>query len=591
MFGIGNFRVAILPMGCALLLGSGIAGATVQQLDGRGPNEAVPVMYAQELLQPGPGQGLTSVPIRSPAGPGAHKLAVSPNRSIDGNELTYLRLSLGGGMVFSRPASAIRWSVGVRPAGTPTCTYDDDTTDRQEGDREVIYAGGYSPDGVELTTIHSSGGSPGDDYVVFRLDLRGGNALDLDGNAATDAEPRIPLTLPMFDANEADPPEANENDNPTDDVADNNESESCDIPASRVMLWADVLHHLAIPAGSGAYSASISLHTDPDDAQAGVGATSALRGSATIVRAVDGLEVAVKASERPAVAHVGTSPVPFLWFHDGSTATGTTNKAILGYAKAQVEREDLLHPATGLVATSSDLIPDNSLTFSVAGDLSIGAFNLLAAENPADACPDAGAPTAETPVTGNLTPAEAGPADTAMLAEQDAGTYHLCVQVDVQGPNSTPIPAGTYNGTITQEAGALAKHLANGVIGQVRRNGTTVRLAYLTVAEKYNQRLIIVNDGPSDARYDIGPFVTENGVSATPQSMASGMVAAGGKVVILVKDIVSLSSADGRRHRTAATLSLNASVDDVQVATTLVNLQDGSTDTVVYPALESAVVR
>ena len=125
----------------------------------------------------------------------------------------------------------------------------------------------------------------------------------------------------------------------------------------------------------------------------------------------------------------------------------------------------------------------------------------------------------------------------------------------------------------------------------IRRNGTTVKLTYLTVAEKYNQRLIIVNDGANEARYDIGPFVTETGVTATPLAMATGMVPAGGQVVVKVQDIVSFSSADGRRHRAAATLSMNADVDDVQVATTQVNLEDGSTDTVVYATVDGAVVQ
>ena len=269
MFSTNIFRVAFVTIGSALSLGSGIALATVQQLDGTGTHAAVPVIYAQELLTSGSPRELKSVPIKSPANHGAHKLVVSPNRAIGGNEFPYLRLSLGGGMVFSGPASGIKWSVGVRPAGMATCTYDADTTDERQGQEEVTYRAAYSPDGVELETIHSSGGSPGDDYVVFRLDLLGGNALDLDGNAATGAESRIPMKMPMFDSNEADPPDVNENDDPADDIADNNDSESCDIPASKVMLWADVLDHLAIPAGSGAYSASISLHADPDDAPSG----------------------------------------------------------------------------------------------------------------------------------------------------------------------------------------------------------------------------------------------------------------------------------------------------------------------------------
>ena len=589
MPGTKTLRFAFVAAGSSLLLKFGFAVATVQQLDGTGTHAAVPVMYAQELLAPAAGQASTPVPIKSPAGPMAHKLAVSPNRVIAANELTYLRLSLGGGMVFSELASGIQWSAGVRPGGDATCTYDDDTTDGLAGAEDVTYPAGYSPDGVNLVTTHSSGGSPGDDYVVFRLDLTTG--LDLDGDGATAPEFAIPLLLPMYDADAADPPAVNVDANPANDIDDNNNSETCDIASSRVMLWVDVKDHLAIPAGAGAYTASISLHVDPDDAQVGVGATPAVAGKATIVEAVDGLDVAVKPSERPAIAHVGTSPKPYLRFQARNAATGVTNKAVLGYARAQIGREHLLNPATGLVATSGDLISDNSLTFSVEGDFSVGAFNLLAVEEAESTCPNAGAPTAEEPVTGNLRPAADGPANMAMLAAQGAGTYHLCVQVDVQGPNSTPIPAGTYNGTIIQGTGALARNLAAGVIGRIGRNGTTVKLPFLTAGERYNQRLVIVNDGANDARYDIGQFVTEESTSATPQAMASGMVPAGGQLVVPVRDIVSFWSPNGRRHRAAATLSMNADVDDVQVATTQVNLVDGSTDTVVYATVDDSVVR
>ena len=173
-----------------------------------------------------------------------------------------------------------------------------------------------------------------------------------------------------------------------------------------------------------------------------------------------------------------------------------------------------------------------------------------------------------------------------MLTGQDGGTYYLCVQTQVAGPNTTPIPAGNYNATITRGTGTLAKDLANGVIGVIKRNGATVNVTYLTVSEKYNQRLIIVNNGANEARYDIGPFVTEEGTTATPLAMASGMIAGGEKMVIPVENIVSFTSNDGRRHRAAATISLNADADDIQVATTQVNHLDGSTDTVVYNAEE-----
>ena len=571
MLSMKTLRVAIVTMGSALLLGAGFAVATVQQLDGRGASATVPVMYAQELLTLAPGQALKSVPILSPQDHMAHKLAVSVNRRIEQNSSTYLRLALGGGMVFARDASGLagaagttKWTYGAYPMEDDASIMCDEDNNAETDDaaHSVPAQDGQELAGTEVPTVHSSGGAVGEDYIVFRVDLA--------------ADGAIPLNYPGY-VDTADPRTRGMN---------------CDRPAARNLIWIDIfdmaMSYLSIPAGTGSYSASISLHSDPDEAQAGTNASSAVSGMATIVRAVNGLDVEVSAADAPAVAHVGTAPMPFLWFN---TPTGLSNMAVLGSAKAQIGRMDLLNPSTGLAATSSDLIPDDSLTFAVEGDFSIGAFNLMATATAAEACPAPGSPS--SPTEGNLAPDEDGSMYMAMLAGQDAGTYHLCVQVDVAGPgsNSMPIPAGNYIGSITQGTGALAKELDSGVIGRIVRNGASVKITYLTVAEKYNQRLIIVNDGANDASYDIGPFVTEEGTTATPQAMASGMVPAGGQVVIPVADIVSFSSADGRRHRAAATLSMNADVDDVQVATTQVNLEDGSTDTVVYATVDGAVVQ
>ena len=445
---------------------------------------------------------------------------------------------------------------------------------------DVNYTGVYTSEGVPLTDmVHSSGGGVGDDYVVFRLDF-GTEGLDLDGPGSGDSVMNIPVNLGMFDANDADP-----SDPPAD--LDVNDSESCDVPAGPTKVWANVKGLLAIPAGPGAYTASITMHTDPDAAQAGTGASSALNGEATIVAAVNALDVEVMALQQPAVAHVGTSPQPFLWFKS-SGSTPTVSHAVLGHAKAAIGATGLLTP-TGGIATAQDLIPDSSLTLTVEGDFSIGAFNLkeATAATANTICPPQGKASAEEPVEGNLAPAEDGPANIASINEQDAGTYFLCVQVDTQGPNSTPIPATTYNGTITSGTGATARDLASNVIGQIRRNGTTVKLTYLTVSSKYNQRLIIVNDGVNDANYDIGPFVTEDGTTAQPKAKASGMVSAGEQMVLRMEDVVEF---EGPQARASATLSMNADVDDVQVATTQVNLEDGSTDTVIYAAEGGAEV-
>ena len=612
MLSMKTLRVAIVTIGSALMLGPGFAAATVQHLDGTvaGGNAPMAAEYAYELLTAAPGQSLTTpVGIMSPNsdadGTGehtAHKLVVSPRRVLESDEDSlYIRLSFGGGMVFDKLATDLGWRAGVRPGGPLTCMYDSNTTDTvPDGGTDptattVTYPPVLTSVGLPIASSHSSGGSKGDSYVVYRLDLADPAAgQDFDGDGAGETD--IPTSV-AYDASDPNGDGADDTDVDDADTADVDEdainmSESCDVSGS-MNIWVDVVDYLAIPADKGSYTAMISLHSDPDQAQAGTNASSAVRGSATIVRAVAGLNVEVEAEDNPAVAHVGTAPEPFLWFRDRSAATGLSNSAVLGSATATIGRMDLFNPTDGDLAVGSDLIPDDSLTFTIEGDLSIGAFNMAA--DRADACLAAGKATDEMPVMGNVPSAddaETG-AKAGVLAGQDSGTYHLCVQVDVHGPNTTPIPAGSYDGTITQGTGATAKDLTSGIIGQIRRNGTTVKLTYLTVSEKYNQRIIIVNDGANEARYDIGAFVTEDGTTATPQSMASGMVPGGGQVVIPVADVVSFSSADGRRHRhrAAATLSMNADVGDVQVATTQVNLDNGSTDTVVYAAVDGAVVQ
>ena len=464
------------------------------------------------------------------------------------------------------------------PEGRAACTYDEDTRDETPGTQSASYPAAHAA-GLPVDVVHSSGGRKGDNYVVFRL---APDVADYDGDTATDDSNNIPSTVRAFDA------DATETD-------DHNNSETCDLVAMQNRLWVNVFDLLAIPADTGSYTASISLHSDPDEAQAGSNPSPAVSGTATIVKSVAGRDVEVKASLTPAVAHVGTAPEPFLWFRDRSAATGLSSMAILGSAKATLAARapgqmPLLHPGTGLPATPDQIIKPESLTITVEGDLSIGAFNLGTdtAANPA--CVGRGSPARSS--MGNLDKADSNKNTDSMasLGSLSAGTYHLCVQVDTAGPgsNTTPIPAGRYHGAITEGTGTLAREIASGVIGQIRRNGTTVKLTYLTVSAKYNQRLIIVNDGANDASYEIGPFVTEAGTTATAKAAASGTVSAGSKVVLRVADVVEIQ---GPQARASATLSMNADVDDVQVATTQVTLDDGSTDTVIYAVVDGAVVQ
>ncbi len=557
-------RVA-LAASVLLWPGLALAATTYQQLDGTGELAPKPVEYARELVTVPAGK--KTVALKSPAAADAeptdikHRLAAQLKRDILAGETVYLRLALGGGMVFAEGKNIgddVAWGFSRDPLYTETsCTGDDGT----EYATSTYY-------GAVAATIPTSfiSGRPGESVAVFKLDTDDGLfGIDFEGDVGR----KIPLDLGRAAAADG----------------------SCGLPIKPVRIIAQFADLLAVPAGAGSYTASISLHGDADEAYAGTNASTALAGTATIVRVVDGLAAAVTAEAQPAVAHVGTSPQPFLWFRDTSAAstTGVKNKAVLGSAKATIARSDLYNPTSGAVATGSDLLPDGSVNFSVEGDFSIGAFSLKVptdADDPSKDCPAVG--TAASPAMGNLKPAAAGPSDMAMLKGQNAGTYHLCVQVDSMGPNTTPIPAGVYRGTISRTGGTGTEEmLATGVIGNIRRNGTTVKLAYLTVSGKYNQRLVIVNDGSNEATYTLGSFVTEEGTRAVAKAAARGTVAAGEQVVLRVADLVEFT---GPVTRAAATLSINADVGDVQVATTQVNFQDGSTDTVVYASVDGASV-
>ncbi len=534
-------------------------GMTYQQLDGAGGLAPEPVEYARELVVVPAGK--TTVNIKSPVAAVAtdtrHRVAAALGRRILVDESVHVRLALGGGMVFAEGKNVgdIGWRWSANPLRPPSsCT--------MENGAAFINPDHVTSAGKAIGTSLVAGRA-GESVAVFRLE--------------TGADDDFGLDLPSRDGGRHLPPEARA-------VAGG--GPKCGTPNEPTRIFADIADHLAVPAGEGAYTAGISLHGDADDALAGRNASVALGGAATIVRVVDGLDAGVEAATQPVVAHVGTSPQPFLWFRDAAAAGGVTDAAVLGSARATIAGNNLHNPTTGGIATGSDLLPDGSVNLAVEGDFSIGAFSLgipADAADPSGVCPAAGA--AGSPATGNLAPAAGGPPDRATLGGRNAGTHHLCVRV--AAANGAPIPAGLYRGTVSRTGvGDADETLATGVIGRIRRNGTTARLTYLTASGKYNQRLIIVNEGARDARYDLGSLVTEAGTRATPTAAAVGTVPAGGQVVLRVSDLVEFA---GPRRRASATLSVVAAPGDIRVATTQVNLLDGSTDTLHIPVRGATV--
>ena len=548
MLSMKTLRVAIAVVGSAvLLLGSGFAAAqteqrmTEQHLDGTTAKGNAPpaVKYAAELLTTEiTGATLKAVPVESPdATPGddgdsVHRLIVTPRRVLDLGEegsdynTLYLRLELGGGMTFKSPGlpAAGNWGQGTF-----------------HGNDLVETAG-------EFATEISAGGGAGETWAVFKVTH--GSDVTLNTDRTVGGE-----TVPL-----------------------------------RNSIFINVPDMLAVPAGNeGDYSATITSYRTSDHAIDKESPTGTVYGSAVIVKVEDGIAASVcaagttgcAAGGTAVVADVGSPVAPFLWFKDGN---GVTNQATLGAASAMAKTSgaggtiELTNPRDGSDVTHTDLIEDGSLTFTVEGDFSIGAFHL----STGGTCPPKG--TADAPSKGNLMPREDGPADEAMLRGQNSGMYKLCVQVDNDGANDAPIPATKYMGEITLGTGATALKLAEGTIGDIKRNGTTVKLTYLTISSKYNQRLIIVNDSASEAEYSISGFSAEEGVMVEALDEASGTIMAGQTKVIRVENIVDISHPTLNYKRTAATLSINADSDDVQVATTQVNLSDSSTDTVLYAA-------
>ena len=173
------------------------------------------------------------------------------------------------------------------------------------------------------------------------------------------------------------------------------------------------------------------------------------------------------------------------------------------------------------------------------------------------------------------------------------GTRHLCIGVD----GMMTVPGTDYFTATTMYEGVDDAKIPpmDGMImlGKIERDGITVQLPYLTTADNYNQRLVIVNRNRNAVAYSI-EFAPEEGKTATPMGMADDEVEGtcvgqydecempphGVTTVISVFNIVEIG---GRGSpRTAGTLMLESIPGMVDVATAQINLSTGGTDTVVY---------
>lgn len=283
--------------------------------------------------------------------------------------------------------------------------------------------------------------------------------------------------------------------------------------------------------------------------------------SGTFVTAALGLSTtATPANE---VAEVSTDFTLFTTAGGGTTDNGTLGSINWDLATVAEAAE----PTTGNALTTADVITAATSTVTLNGDVSFGDWYLDSA-----AC--AGVATAEIDLVEAADGLSASPAAAGVAGLNAA--HIVCVEVD----GDEEINEGSYSVSFGWTTVATAVNPAEDTtdaVGAIGRNGTTVQIPYLTTFEDYNQRLVLVNRSASDAEYSI-TFTTEADTTATAGTAATGTIPAGEVLSLKATDIVSLEG----KTRTAATVTIVAPQTVVDVATNQVNLDDGSTDTVVY---------
>jgi len=245
----------------------------------------------------------------------------------------------------------------------------------------------------------------------------------------------------------------------------------------------------------------------------------------------------------------------------GNLSVGSSTAATVSPTGAK----DALDGASFVVGDAVSIAATTSLT-TITGDFSFGTWSVSK-----DNCGTAA--TTFKVASGNL---NAGLTTAVGVSNDYAATGSLCMTatgketIPVAGPYTASMVLTAVTGRVFTQAAVATS------FGSIKHNGTTVQLPYLTTFADYNQRLVIVNRGTTDATYSV-TFTAEATATATAGTAATGTVAAGTTSSIKVADIVTMAGLT----RTAATIVIVAPTANLSVATNQVNLSDGSTDTVV----------
>lgn len=151
---------------------------------------------------------------------------------------------------------------------------------------------------------------------------------------------------------------------------------------------------------------------------------------------------------------------------------------------------------------------------------------------------------------------------------------YLCIEVDGETPITSTEYMATIDNTKISDAIFDVSDQDGLSLGAIGRDGTSVRIPFLSTFTGYNHRLILTNEGATEATYRV-TFSTEGDATATALARATGTVAANSTITIPVGQLVRIEGG----ARTAATVMAEGQLG---VATVLINQADGSSDTVVY---------
>lgn len=233
----------------------------------------------------------------------------------------------------------------------------------------------------------------------------------------------------------------------------------------------------------------------------------------------------------------------------------------LGSVTFAVDTAALLPDSSAITALTDVVVSDSDLVLT--GDLSFGDFTL-------DGC-------AIDSDTGSLE--DGGDCVVTDFAINTA--YSFDVTVD----GATTIVPGSYTATVDYvklATGLFNPVDASGTVGNIDRNGTSVKVPFVNVNPAFNQKIIIINRGTNAVPLTISDLIADvetTGFALTATGASTIMLPAGKQTVLDSADLFEVAEGSASK-KGAATLNIAAPMPKIDVLFQTTNA-DGAQNTVI----------